>query len=143
VIEFDRNLGANWHRRTDVGKIPAAETTPRWNVSTYDDDNTQSALRLLLAVADAAGNSDDPRDARIREARDYGLAKLLAAQLPTGGWPQRWNGAPVDPRRYPVQQARFPANYPRELPAFHNYQGYYTLNDNTQRDCVMTLLDAA
>ena len=68
--------------------------------------------------------------------------KLLAAQRPNGGWPQRWTGTPVDPREYPVQAARFPKDYPREYPK-HNYNGYYTLNDNTQRDCVMTLLDAA
>ncbi|MEY4090568.1 MAG: hypothetical protein RJB55_2839, partial [Verrucomicrobiota bacterium] len=48
----------------------------------------------------------------------------------------------VDPRDYPVQPARFPAAYPREHPK-EKYPGHYTLNDNTQRDCVMTLLEAA
>jgi hypothetical protein len=70
------------------------------------------------------------------------LTKLLAAQRPNGGWPQRWAGVPVDPKEFPVQPARFPKDYPREYPKL-NYNAYYTLNDNTHRDCVVTLLDAA
>lgn len=142
VVEFDPKLSSNWYRRTDAGKVPAAEAAKRKNVSTFDDDNTQSAIRLLLAVADTSKGSTDPRDLRIRAARDYSLTKLLAAQRPNGGWPQRWSGTPVDAKEYPVQPARFPKDYPREHPKL-NYNGYYTLNDNTHRDCVMTLLDAA
>ncbi|MEX2043711.1 MAG: pectate lyase [Opitutus sp.] len=142
VVEFDPKLSGNWYRRTDIGKLTPAEAAKRRNVSTYDDNNTQSAIRLLLAVAAAGEGTQDPRDARIREARDYALGKLLEVQRPSGGWPQRWNGNPVDPKDYPVQKARFPKDYPREYTGV-DYQGYYTLNDNTQRDCVTTLLDAA
>ena len=142
VIDFDPKNSPNWYRRSDVGKISAAEGAKRRNISTYDDNNTQSAIQLLIAVADASKGSNDPRDVRIREARDYALTKLLAAQRPNGGWPQRWNGVPIDPKEYPVQPARFPKDYPREHPK-PNYNGYYTLNDNTHRDCVVTLLEAA
>jgi hypothetical protein len=142
LVEFDPKLSANWYRRSDIGKISAAEAAKRKNVSTFDDNNTQSAIMLLLAVADASKGSGEPRDVRIREARDHALTKLLAAQRPNGGWPQRWTGTPVDPKEYPVQPARFPQDYPREYPKT-NYMGHYTLNDNTHRDCVMTLLDAA
>ena len=142
LIDFDPKQSPNWYRRSDVGKISPAEAAKRKNVTTFDDDNTQSAIRFLLAVADASKGSNEPRDRRIREARDYALTKLLAAQRPNGGWPQRWTGVPVDPKEYPVQPARFPKDYPREHPK-PNYNGYYTLNDNTHRDCVMTLLDAA
>jgi hypothetical protein len=142
LIDFDPKMGANWYRRTDRGKVAPAEAAKRRNVTTFDDDNTQSAIRLLLAVADASKGSNEPRDVRIREARDYALTKLLAAQRPNGGWPQRWTGTPVDPREFPIQPARFPKEYPREHPKL-NYNHYYTLNDNTHRDCVMTLLDAA
>ncbi len=142
LIEFDPKLSANWYRRSDVGKISAAAAAKRKNVTTFDDDNTQSALRLLLAVAEASQGAAEPRDGRIREARDYALRRLLEAQRPNGGWPQRWTGVPVEAREYPVQPARFPKDYPREYPK-HNYNGYYTLNDNTHRDCVLTLLDAA
>ncbi len=142
LVDFDPAKSSAWYRRTDVGRISAAEGAKRRNVSTFDDDTSQSAIRLLLAVAEAAKDSTEPRDVRIREARDYALTKLLAAQRPNGGWPQRWTGLPVDAREYPVQPATVPKSYPREHPKL-NYNGYYTLNDNTHRDCVMTLLDAA
>lgn len=142
VVDFDPAQSPKWYRRSDVGKVSAADAAKRKNISTFDDDNSQSAIQLLLAVADASKGANEPRDVRIREARDYALKKLLAAQRPNGGWPQRWNGVPVSPAEYPVQPAKFPKDYPREHPKT-NYMGYYTLNDNTQRDCVMTLLDAA
>lgn len=142
LIDFNPKKSTAWYRRSDVGKISAADAAKRKNISTYDDDNTQSALRFLLAYCDVTKQSKQPADVRIRDARDYGLAKLLAAQRPNGGWPQRWNGVQVDPKEYPVQPARFPKSYPREYPK-ENYMGYYTLNDNTHRDCVMTLFDAA
>ena len=37
------------YRRSDGGKLTAADAAKRRNISTFDDDNTQSALRLLLA----------------------------------------------------------------------------------------------
>jgi PelA/Pel-15E family pectate lyase len=141
VVDFDPKQSVNWYRRTDKGRVSPADAEKRKNVTTFDDDNTQSAIRLLLAVADASKGSNEPRDVRIREARDYALTKLLAAQRPNGGWPQRWTGTPVDPKEFPVQPAKFPKEYPREHPKL-NYNGYYTLNDNTHRDCIATLLDA-
>ncbi len=142
LIDFDQKLSAAWYRRSDVGKISAADAAKRKNYSTFDDDNTQSALRLLLAVAEASKGANEPRDVRIREARDYALTKLLAAQRPNGGWPQRWNGVPVDATTHPVKAASFPATWSRTYQK-EVYYGHYTLNDNTHRDCVMTLLDAA
>jgi PelA/Pel-15E family pectate lyase len=142
LVEFDPKLSPGWYRRSEKGKLSAAEAAKRKNVSTFDDDTTQSALRLLLAVADASKDSTDPRDVRIREARDYGLAKLIAGQLPNGGWPQRWSGVPADPKTHPVKAASFPAEWSRTHQK-ENYYGHYTLNDNTHRDCVLTLLDAA
>ena len=141
-VDFDPAESAKRYRRIDVGRISAAEAAKRYNLSVYDDDNTQSALRFLVAVADAAKDSTEPRDLRIREARDYGLAKLIEAQRPNGGWPQAWNGRPVNPADYPVQPARFPAEWPRTYPK-QKYYSCYTLNDNTQRDCILALLDAA
>lgn len=142
LVDFDPKLSTAWYRRSDIGKISEQDVAKRRKFSTFDDDNTQSALRLLLAVADASKGSTEPRDGRIREARDYGLAKLLAAQRPNGGWPQRWNGKPVDASTHPVKPASFPAEWPRTHPKV-NYYEHYTLNDNTHRDCVMTLLEAA
>ncbi len=141
LIDFNPKMSPKWYRRSDVGRISAADAAKRKNISTYDDDNTQSALRFLLAYCDAAKGSSDPRDVRIQDARDYGLAKLMEAQRPNGGWPQRWNGEKIDPQKYPVQAARFPKDYPREYPKV-DYMGHYTFNDNTHRDCVLTLLEA-
>ena len=142
LVDFDPQQSLRWYRRSDGGKLSAADAAKRRNISTFDDDNTQSALRLLLAVADASKGSSEARDGRIREARDYGLAKLMAAQLPNGGWPQRWAGVPADPQTHPVKAASFPAVWSRTHQK-ENYYGHATLNDNTHRDCVITLLEAA
>ncbi len=142
LIEFDPVAREAWYRRDDIGRLPPEEAARRRNTSTYDDDNTQQALRFLVALTTSAPSSDDPRDRRHREARDYGLAKLMEAQRPSGGWPQRWNGRPADPAAYPALDARFPEEWPREHPRA-SYYDHYTLNDDTQRDCILTLLDAA
>ncbi len=141
LVEFDPEKRSAWALRTEADRRPATGSATRRNVSTYDDDNTQQALRFLIALT-AGHPGDTPRDRHHREARDYGLAKLIEAQLPGGGWPQRWDGRPVNPADYPVQPARFPATWPREHPKT-SYYGHYTLNDDTQRDCILTLLDAA
>lgn len=142
LIEFDPAAREAWYRRADLGRLPPEEAARRRNTSTYDDDNTQQALRFLVALTTTAPPSDDPRDRRHREARDYGLAKLMEAQRPSGGWPQRWNGRAADPAAYPTLAARFTEEWPREHPRA-SYYDHYTLNDDTQRDCILTLLDAA
>ena len=141
LIEFDPGKRAAWYRRADIGSCNAAEAAKRRNISTFDDDNSQCALRFLLALADATRGSTDPRDGRVRIALDYGLKKLLEAQYPNGAWPQRYDGQPRDEAQYPVLKARIPATYPRQY-GKENYFRHYTLNDNTQRDCILTLLDA-
>ncbi|MBM3865438.1 MAG: hypothetical protein FJ381_06015 [Verrucomicrobia bacterium] len=142
LIDFDPVQASASYRRTDVGRISPAEAAKRKNSTTFDDDNTQSAIRLLVAVAAATPSLGGEREARLRAARDYGLRRLLEAQRPNGGWPQRWNGQRVDPAAYPVRPAQIPTDYPREHPKT-NYNSHYTLNDNAQRDIVLTLLGAA
>jgi len=141
-IDFDPQKSQRSYLRTDKGKLSTAQIAKRVNLTIFDDNNSQSALRFLLAVVDAVkGAEGDPRDAGIREALDYGLKKMLEAQYPNGAWPQRWNGLPHDPATCPVQKARYPESYPREHPK-QSYYAYYTLNDNAQRDCIETMLDA-
>jgi hypothetical protein len=144
-IEFDPALRWRHAYRVEPGRPPAggAATAPASrNRTTFDDDNTQSALKFLLAFVDVVkAGPADPRDGRVRDALEYGLQRLIVAQYPVGAWPQRWDGKAHDPRDYPILDASIPAEYPREQPSTP-YYGYYTLNDNTQRDCIETLLDA-
>jgi len=138
LVELDAEKRAEWAFRSD--RAPAVSPGQK-NVSTYDDNNTQSALRFLLAFVDTAKSAPDARDAGIRESLQYGLHKLVEAQYPNGGWPQRWAGTPHDLSAQPVRKASYPADYPREQPDA-NYMGHYTLNDDTQSDAIRTMLEA-
>jgi PelA/Pel-15E family pectate lyase len=61
---------------------------PDWNyVGTLDNDATTTQLRFLARVQAAA---PDPSGDRYRESFLRGIAYLLAAQFPNGGWPQVW-----------------------------------------------------
>jgi len=152
LIDFDPEKMQRSYLRSDRGKLSGDQIAKRKNLTNFDDNNTQSALQFLLAVADAGKGANEKsgdksvaapsgRDARIREALDYGLKKMIEAQYPNGAWPQRWNGLPRKAEDYPVMKARYPESYPREFPKV-NYYAHYTLNDNTQRDCIDTMLDA-
>jgi hypothetical protein len=140
LVEFDPKTRSQWAYRSDViqgGAGPAR----RKDITTFDDDNTQSALRFLMAFVDTATNRPTKELKVIRGAMEYGLAKMLQAQHPNGAWPQRYDGQPYDPGKHPVRPARIPKDHPRTWPK-PNYGIYYTLNDNTQRDCIRTMLDA-
>jgi PelA/Pel-15E family pectate lyase len=141
LIDFDPEKLRLSYLRSDRGKLTPEQIAKRRNTSTFDDNNSQSAVRFLLAMVDAAKGSKDPRDERIREALDYGLKKMVEAQFPNGAWPQRWSGQPRRGEEFPVVKARYPESYPREHPK-QNYYSHYTLNDNTMQDCIATLLDA-
>lgn len=84
------------------------------NTATFDDDVTQHATRLLIAV-DLALEGQDPV---IREAVDAALDFILEAQHESGGWPQR-----------------FP---PRGM----GYADFLTFNDNSIRDCADVMMIA-
>jgi PelA/Pel-15E family pectate lyase len=135
-IEFDPERSKQWYYRRDV---EAGDKDPgrRRNTSTFDDDNSQSALRLLMRVDTALGR----KDPEVRRAVEYGLARLLEAQYPNGAWPQRYDGERHSPAEYPVRQARYPKTWSRTHPAVR-YQGHYTFNDNAIRDIILTLLEA-
>lgn len=137
LVELDKAKRSQWAYRTDG----VSQAGSRHNLSTYDDNKTQSALRFLMAFADVARLAPDPKDALVRESLDYGLRKLIEAQYPNGGWPQGWDGQPYDLAAHPIVKASVPDSYPREQP-HNNYKSHYTLNDATQSDVIRTLLDA-
>lgn len=102
------------------------------NYSTLDDDKSQSALRLLIAV-DKAHRF---RNERIHEAVLFGLNALLRAQFANGGFPQGWQ-KPVD--SFPVVKASFPDYDWRTEGRFKNYWDFETLNDGLAGTVVKTL----
>ena len=100
------------------------------NVSTLDDNTTQSALTFLIKVDVAA----DKKMPEVRDAIDYGLARLIEAQYPNGAWPQRFDGPP-DPAKFPVVKANYPETWDRAYTQ-RDYRHDYTFNDGGIEDCI-------
>ncbi|MBL67359.1 MAG: hypothetical protein CMO74_02725 [Verrucomicrobiales bacterium] len=138
---FDFDAKERWYRQVDRGKLTITETTRRRNVTTFDDDNSQSALRFLMALGGHCRDANDARQRRVLHALSYGLQKLLAAQYPNGAWPQRYDGKAVDPQRFPVTKAKYPEKWSRKYEGL-DYRSHYTFNDNSIRDCILTALEA-
>lgn len=140
VIEFDPQLRQQWAYHVDAAAA-AGDFKTRKNVTTFDDDNTQSALRYLLTFLEVATNRAAVELQPIRAALDFGLSRMLEAQYPIGAWPQRFGGQPPNPAEHPIRAAHIPTNWLHHWP-HADYGGFYTLNDNTQSDCIRTMLAA-
>ena len=133
---FDFATPNRWLRRVD--KRPA-NASKRRNISTFDDNNSQSALRFLLALLKhSRGHAE--RQQQISNAFDYGARKLLQSQYPNGAWPQRHDGVRKTVEEFPVRKARYPKTWSRVYPK-EKYGGHYTFNDNSHRDCVLLALE--
>ena len=130
-ITFDPSQRRKYAYRVDE---PTPERSQR-NISTLDDDKTQSAVRLLMHLDATLGFKNET----VHESALYALDALLDVQYPNGAWPQRFSGPP-DPNDCPVRQASFPDSWSREFPGV-KYSGFYTFNDNAIGDVVevMTL----
>ena len=139
-IDFDPERAKRVLRRTDIGTLAADEAGRRFNVTTFDDDTTQAAIRFLLAAVDTSAATDGPRERRIRAACDHAVAKLLEAQLPCGAWPQRYDGVFRGPAEPPARATISP-DWPREWRKAR-YERLATLNDDVLLDCIETLHDA-
>lgn len=138
------------YRRGADGKIfPAPRASDReagwhnWrrqdkkNYSTYDDDVTQAATRLLVRVDHALGG----KDAEIKEAADFALETILLTQYPAGGWSANFDDHPAAPpsiKTYPIKAGNYPPDWPRKWPK--DFTGCYVLNDNTHATLMSTLL---
>ena len=129
-IEFDPKRRPRYAYRVDPPREGAR------NVSTLDDNNTQSAVRLLMGVDQAL----DFKDQKIREAVQFALSALLEVQYPNGAWPQRFSGPP-DPAKFPVKKAGYPDSWSWTHPG-DDYKNFYTFNDNTIADTIATMLEA-
>lgn len=107
LVEFDPKARRDWLYHTDTAES-ASRSARASNVTTFDDNNTQSALCFLMALLDTATNRPAQDLKSIRAALNYGLAKMLEAQYPNGAWPQRYNGTPHDPGKHPVAARAHP-----------------------------------
>jgi PelA/Pel-15E family pectate lyase len=105
------------------------------NHSTLDDGISQGAIRLLLHVDQALGF----KHPAIHDSTRVALDALIAAQFPSGGFPQVWTG-PVG--RPPVVRASYPDYDWRTEHKLPDYWNHYTLNDGLAGTVVATLKDA-
>jgi len=129
-IEFDPKRRQRYAYRIDPQRERAR------NVSTLDDNNTQSAVWLLMWVDRAL----DFKDEKIHEAVQFALSTLLEVQYPNGAWPQRFSAA-ADQAKFPVKKASYPDSWSWTY-SRHDYSGFYTFNDNTIADTIDTMLEA-
>ena len=124
-IHFDPAKRKDFRYRTNASGHAAKAR----NVSTLDDNTTQSALVFLMELDEALAF----KDAAIHEAALYGLRKLIEAQYPNGAFPQVFRDDKRDPSKYPILTASFP---PQGTEPTHEkeYWNFYTLNDNLALD---------
>lgn len=116
---------------------PPPKSAKARNVTTFDDNTTQAALRLLMRVDRAL----EFKDATIHEAAGFALDAVLKAQYPVGAWPQGYAEFP-DPARFPVRPASYPDAWSR-TPDTKAYWHCYTLNDNVLADLVDVCIEAS
>ena len=113
-VEFDPSRNRYLYHHLTRDNMPNGR--PLLDTTTFDDDNTQSATRFVMAVDQYVD------DAKIDAAIERALKCFLAAQYKGGLWDGAW------PQRYPAPT--------------RGYGGYPTFNDNTMSDCVKTMLAA-
>jgi PelA/Pel-15E family pectate lyase len=127
VVDFDP-------RGSRAGQLRNGKSRGR-NNSTFDDGISQSALRFLMHADKAMGF----RHAEIHKAVEVAREAVLAAQFPSGAFPQVWTG-PVTP--HPVVKASFPDYEWRTENRIKEYWDLPTLNDNLSSAALRTLEDA-
>lgn len=130
-IEFDPEK-----RKRYAYRIDSADNGTGFNVTTFDDDKSQSATRFLIQLDKQLKFENEP----VHHAAWFALDGMIKAQYACGAWPQRFAGELDDPG-VGAPQASFPTSWSRTHPR-KNYAGYYTINDNTINDLITTLLDA-
>ncbi|MHB9028646.1 MAG: pectate lyase [Candidatus Latescibacterota bacterium] len=120
VIDFEPQGLKDWYEKVfSKFRWGMEEYRHNWGNCTYDDDNTQGATRFLLHLFMTTHKPE--YGAALRTALDF----MLKSQYPNGAWPQRY------PLRYEFAHDGLP-----------DYTHYYTLNDNSMRDILFTLIEA-
>lgn len=134
-FDFAEDQAKKYHLHQQALKGDA-DTGKRKNISTLDDNKTQSALLFLLELAHLP---ECKNDSILQESLKFGLDSLLAAQYPNGAWPQQYSAA-ADAAP-PVKPAAYPKEWPRTFPKA-NYGSFYTLNDGNMQMAVQLCLRA-
>jgi hypothetical protein len=128
-IDFDPVL-----RRQQAYRVDGPLAAKAKNVSTLDDNKSQSAIRFLASLDQML----DFQEPIIHEATLYAAQALLDFQYPNGAWPQRFS-THYDREQYPVLAASYPETWSRQFPAV-DYSSFYTLNDSTLVDAMHLML---
>ncbi|HYG75088.1 MAG TPA: pectate lyase [Planctomycetota bacterium] len=124
-------------KRKDVAYRSDKQRSRAFNVTTLDDNTTQSAVRFLMRIDKAL----EFKDEKIHEAALFALQSLLKAQFPNGAWPQGFDQFP-DAEKFPVVKANIPEDW-RKQERIKAYWNYYTLNDGLMYDMIDMLLEGA
>lgn len=106
------------------------------NISSFDDNQSSSAIRLLISVDQAL----DFKDEKIHEAAMFALDAVVKNQHACGGWSQVFDGSHL--RDNPRKKAEYPADWPRTCPG-GDYWWHYTFNDGAMSRVIEVMLDAA
>jgi hypothetical protein len=130
-IEFDPQDRKKYAYRAD--RLDNKELR---NFTTFDDDKSQSVIRFLTQLDEKLKF----KNREIHESVLYALDATLKAQYANGAWPQRYSDFP-SPSDGPALKASMPKQWSRTYPGT-KYTGFYTLNDNTMSDLIVTMLDA-
>ncbi|MFO1066182.1 MAG: pectate lyase [Pirellulales bacterium] len=126
-IDFDPTL-----RTKNAYIIDGPRKKKAKNWSSFDDDQTQCAIRFLTQLDQALEFRDQDIHTTVLRALDA----VLANQFPNGAWAQGFEE--LDRKRsYPDVSASIPEDWPRKHPG-ENYWVYYTLNDGA----MATILDS-
>jgi len=113
IVDHSPEGARAWYYRHNAGGEDEALKKGR-NRGTFDDNTTQHATRLLMAVDRAL----EMQDAEVHHAALAALEFHLEAQGDTGGWPQV----------YPLTG--------------RGYSDFWTFNDNTIADCCDVMMIA-
>lgn len=130
-IEFDPR-----DRLKYAYRVEPTDGRKRRDITTFDDDKSQSAIRFLMRLDQEL----EFKDAAVHEAVEYALDAVLKSQYTNGAWPQRITD-PDQSFDVPVLKASFPETWSRSFPK-QKYSDYYTLNDGTISDLISMMVDA-
>jgi PelA/Pel-15E family pectate lyase len=118
-IDFESPLREKMAYRVDG---PPRKKARNW--SSFDDNQTQAALRFLMTLDQTLKFQDK----RLHEVVETALAGVLHNQFPSGAWAQGFDELDLT-QKFPIQPARYPNDWPRKHPG-GDYWRFYTLNDN-------------